>query len=222
MKFVDVLRSILRQNPEGLTPQQIRDIVKSEYRSLYGTETHQRNVDKGHYKDLDHALLAQIYVVARQTSDVNADKSTKPITLSLVDALESPTPMPSEDAIDPIETEDLARLEEGIGTVYVLGTSLYTKNGDEIVKVGITTGSVEDRVRQLYNTSVPTKFRVIETYDVKNYAELEQSLHRLLDPYRISKAREFFTEQCLPYVEKIAALHMEIQSARASDDRGDA
>lgn len=211
MKFIDAIRAILDKRASGATPQELREVIKDEFPSLYDTDSHQRNVEKGHYKDLDHALLAQIYVVTRQASDIYTDRSTKPITLSLFDSGDVGV-VEGETTIDSIETESLDRLEEGVGTLYVLGTNLYTKAGLEIVKIGITTGSVEARIRQLYNTSVPTKFRILRKYDVKNYSELEQSLHKLLDPYRINRAREFFTEQCVPFVEKIAALHLEIQS----------
>lgn len=110
-----------------------------------------------------------------------------------------------------IESENLERLEAGIGTLYVLGTSLFTKEGDEIVKIGITSGNVENRIAQLYTTGVPFRFRVITQFETKNYAELEQSIHKLLDPYRLNRSREFFIEKCLPYVEKIVSVHKYIQ-----------
>ena len=215
MKFIDLIRAILRDKPEGATPQQIRDQIKAEYSDWYGTETHRRNVEKGHYNNLDHALLAEIYIATRQASDIYADRSTRPMTLTL----EPSSPVPDAiqtDSSDLIETEDLSRLEQGTGTLYVLGSNLYTKGGAEIVKIGITTGKVNDRIQQLYTTGVPTKFRVIQTFDVQNYAEAEQALHKLLDPYRISRAREFFTEECLPYIERIVAIHVELQGAQTA------
>ena len=91
------------------------------------------------------------------------------------------------------------------------GTNLYTKDRQEIVKIGITTGSVEGRVHQLYTTGVPFRFRVSRAFETRNYYELEQSAHRLLDPYRINQSREFFTEKCLPYVEQLLQMHKSIQ-----------
>lgn len=215
MKFIDLIRTILRNKPEGATPQEIRDQIKVKYSDWYGTEAHRRNVEKGHYNNLDHALLAEIYVATRQASDIYADKSTKPMTLTLEPS--SPVPDAGEpEALDLIDTEDLNRLEEGAGTIYVLGSDLYTRAGSEIVKIGITTGDVGKRIRQLYTTGVPTKFRVIKTYDVHNYAELEQALHKLLGPYRINRAREFFTEECIPFVDRIVAIHVEIQNSRTA------
>lgn len=51
--------------------------------------------------------------------------------------------------------------------------------------------------------------------ETKNYYELEQSLHKLLAPYRINKSSEFFTEKCLPFVDKIVAIHTEIHICKS-------
>jgi hypothetical protein len=64
LSLVGLIRQILRTHPEGMTPQQIRETIKTSYPDFYDTESHRRNVDKGHYKDIDHALLAQIYVAS--------------------------------------------------------------------------------------------------------------------------------------------------------------
>ncbi|HEY7334156.1 MAG TPA: GIY-YIG nuclease family protein [Bryobacteraceae bacterium] len=47
--------------------------------------------------------------------------------------------------------------------------------------------------------------------ETKNYDALERALHSLLDPYRINRSREFFTDRCLPHVEQIVAIHELIQ-----------
>lgn len=81
MSFVDIICQILRTYPEGLTPQQIREIIKARYPDYYDTESHRRNVAKGHYNDVDHALLAQIYGMSRTSGQVVVDKTQKPIRL---------------------------------------------------------------------------------------------------------------------------------------------
>jgi hypothetical protein len=191
-----------------MTPQQIRDAIKANHPDFYGTESHRRNVDKGHYKDLDHALLAQIYIASRTGGQILVDKTQKPIRLTLAPEATDDISVPDEE----IDTENLERLEAGVGTLYILGTNLFTKSGEEIVKIGITTGTVESRINQLYTTGVPFRFRVIKEFDTKNYYELEQSIHKLLDPYRINRSREFFTEKCLPYVAQIISIHNDIQT----------
>ena len=79
MSFFELIRQILRAHPEGMTPQQLRDKIKTDHPEYYGTESHRRNVEKGHYKDLDHALLAQIYVASRSAGQIAVDRSQKPI-----------------------------------------------------------------------------------------------------------------------------------------------
>ena len=81
MSFVDIICQILRTYPEGMTPQQIREIIRARYPDYYDTESHRRNVAKGHYNDVDHALLAQIYGVSRTSGQIVVDKTQKPIRL---------------------------------------------------------------------------------------------------------------------------------------------
>jgi hypothetical protein len=67
-----------------LTPQEIRDRIKSEYSEYYQTPSHLRNVAKGHYKDADHALLAQIYILINSNRNFHCDKTQKPMKVSWV------------------------------------------------------------------------------------------------------------------------------------------
>ena len=124
----------------------------------------------------------------------------------------APAPETGPQEEEDISAENLERLEAGIGTLYVLGTNLFTKDGAEIVKIGITSGTVESRVNQLYTTGVPFRFRVISQFETKNYNLLEQSLHKLLDPYRVNQSREFFLDKCLPHVERVLAIHRDIHT----------
>lgn len=207
LSFTDVIRQILRQNPEGLTPQQIRDIVKVEYPQHVGTPSHLRNVAAGNYKDLDHAVLARIYLACRSASDISPDKSRKPHLMTLLaDATDAEIK-----ADDFIEGEDLAKLEADVGTLYVLSTGLYTANQVEIVKIGITTGSVDKRISQLYTTGVPFRFTIVSQLETTNYSKLEQALHCLFDKYRINKSREFFTAHCLKFLPELIAIHRKIE-----------
>lgn len=82
MNFVTLIRQILLKHPEGLTPQQIRMIIKVSYPDFYGTESHQRNVKKGYYKNIDHAVLAQVYA-SHTAKDIVVDKTQKPLKLAL-------------------------------------------------------------------------------------------------------------------------------------------
>jgi len=209
MKFREAIRELLTNKPEGLTPQELRSLIKQLYPELYGTESHRNNVEKGHYKDLEHALLAQIYVAQRNASDIYSDRSQKPMKLSLRESC-VPEPEEYEDPQEAIATEDFEKLEIGLGTLYILGTHLFTKEGKEIVKIGITSGPVEKRISQLYNTSVPYRFRIIQEMETTNYSELEQAMHKIFDPFRINKSREFFTEDCLEFVDALFVIHQKV------------
>jgi hypothetical protein len=208
--FVELIKQILAARPDGMTPQEIRETIKARYPAFYGTEAHRRNVEKGNYHDLDHALLAQIYVTSRSSRQIAADRSRKPMRLSISTDGAVPGPADVSTQDEDIGAENLERLEAGIGTLYVLGTNLFTKEGTEIVKIGITSGNVESRVSQLYTTGVPFRFRVISQFETKNFNLLEQSLHKLLDPYRVNQSREFFLDKCLPHVERVIAIHKDI------------
>jgi hypothetical protein len=83
LSFVALIRQILRMHPEGMTPRQIREIIKVKYPDFYGTESHRRNVEKGHYKNVDHAVDAQIYSASRTADRLVVDKTQKPLKLTL-------------------------------------------------------------------------------------------------------------------------------------------
>lgn len=62
----------------------------------------------------------------------------------------------------------------------------------ELIKIGRTNRSVEERLKELNNTSLPTQFSVeyiIETSDSKY---LEKLIHKNFDEHRVNDNREFF------------------------------
>lgn len=207
LSFTNVVREILRQNPEGLTPQQIREIVKAEYPQHVGTPSHLKNVSAGNYKDVDHAVLARIYLACRGASDVVANKHRKPQLMTLL--VDAASVEIKDD--DFIAGEDLAKLEADIGTLYVLSTGLYTAEQVEIIKIGVTTGPVDKRITQLYTTGVPFRFTIVSQLETTNYSKLEQALHCLFDKYRINKSREFFTAHCLKFLPDLIVIHRKIE-----------
>ncbi|ETF09810.1 hypothetical protein BJN42_10515 [Pseudomonas koreensis] len=207
LSFTDAVRNILREHPAGMTPQEIKEIIKVRYPQHYGTESHVRNVESGNYKDVDHAVLARIYIACRSASDIFADKSQKPHRMSL-ELSSKVNELESEDFID---GENLEKLADDVGTLYVLGTNLHTADGVEIIKIGITTGSLDKRIAQLYTTGVPFRFRVISQWETTNYAKLEQALHCFFDKFRVNKAREFFTAECLSHIPSLIGIHQKVE-----------
>jgi hypothetical protein len=83
MTFTETIKNILGSTLQPLTPQDIRSIIKEKYPDYYGTPSHQSNVQKGHYKNLDHALLAQIYSLIRTNDTFSCDTNVKPMRISL-------------------------------------------------------------------------------------------------------------------------------------------
>lgn len=60
------------------------------------------------------------------------------------------------------------------------------------VKIGLTNGSLEERIRSLDTTSVPLPFECFYAARVKNCREVEKLLHDTFLDYRIRSNREFF------------------------------
>lgn len=74
------------------------------------------------------------------------------------------------------------------GYVYVLSNEAMPG----IVKIGMTTGSVEDRAQQLYQTGVPLPFKVEHEVMSPNCAAMESHAHGYFSHCRVSSSREFF------------------------------
>lgn len=75
------------------------------------------------------------------------------------------------------------------GFIYMVRNPSFAEN---IFKIGLTRKNVDERVKQLSNTSVPDKYQIIKRWNVKNCIEAEKRIHKLLVKYRINDKREFF------------------------------
>lgn len=203
MTFIEAVISVLQKSGTPLSPSAIRDAIKSNHPEFYNTESHQKNITNGHYTSADHALLAQIYTTTNSDTFVR-DKSAKPMLISLRDREENLSEAITEEPLS------LESVEQDIGILYILKSNVFTNNGREIIKIGITSGETESRIKQLYTTGVPYRFVIYKEFKVFGFMELEKSLHALLGKFRVNPAREFFTDECLPYAERLIALHMEI------------
>ena len=76
---------ILTSAHRPMTPQEIREVIKKEYSQYYGTPSHIKNVKNGNYKDMDHAVLAQIYSLVGSNKSFVCDKTSKPMKIRLHD-----------------------------------------------------------------------------------------------------------------------------------------
>ena len=72
--------------------------------------------------------------------------------------------------------------------VYVL----TNESMEGMVKIGRTSTSVEQRIRELDNTSLPLPFQCFYAAEVSNAATVEGKLHRIFSDKRVRANREFF------------------------------
>ena len=78
---------------------------------------------------------------------------------------------------------------------HVISGYVYVLKNDSmpgILKIGMTTRTVEERIAELNGTNLPTPFRLVLKYFSKRPQEDEAALHKRLEDYRISDSREFF------------------------------
>lgn len=61
-----------------------------------------------------------------------------------------------------------------------------------LIKIGITSGTIEERMRSLYSTGVPLPFECYYALEVENASAIEKKLHHGLDDSRVNDSREFF------------------------------
>lgn len=78
---------------------------------------------------------------------------------------------------------------EFVGKIYILST----RESKDILKIGYTNRTVEERVREINSaTGVLIPYGVRAMWLVKSAKEVEAELHTLLAPFRIRQDREFF------------------------------
>lgn len=106
----DAIAEICRAVGRPITPQQIREQIKASYPQFYQTKSQLRNVEKGHYQNPDHALLAQIYIVTGQSPRFICDKTVKPMLISLVNKESSDLKMKTSQPINARPARQKSRL----------------------------------------------------------------------------------------------------------------
>ena len=75
------------------------------------------------------------------------------------------------------------------GYVYIL----TNEHMPGLVKIGKTTRDPESRALELYQTGVPSPFKVADYVCSPDCSELEQWVHKALASHRVSEGREFFS-----------------------------
>jgi len=93
--------------------------------------------------------------------------------------------------------------EKGVGYCYIITNPAFLKN---YIKIGYT-DSLERRLNDLYNTSIPVRFEVYAALKTTKYKEAEELMHKAFEEQRISPDREYFLmlkENALDYLKVIA------------------
>jgi T5orf172 domain len=78
------------------------------------------------------------------------------------------------------------------GYVYILTNPAFTAN---TIKVGKTSRTVEERIKELDTTGVPLPYEIYASFHTSKFNELEKHAHKVLSKYlnkRIRDNREFF------------------------------
>ena len=93
------------------------------------------------------------------------------------------------------------------GIIYIIRNELHPSN---VYKIGHTTNSIHDRVRELNReTSNPGKFRICAYFPVTDVTKAEKLCHQTLERMGFARRKEFFTgsiNRMLTEVEKICFL----------------
>jgi hypothetical protein len=75
------------------------------------------------------------------------------------------------------------------GYIYILTNSAYA---EDLLKIGMTIRTPEERAMELYKTGVPAPFIVSYKRSVANCNSAENAIHKRLQNFRINSDREFF------------------------------
>jgi len=196
----EMVIDILKQENKSLIVKDITNKLVKKYPEKLESKSSQFNDDK---KLAQQQIYREIHQVT--ISDDTAffrDKNFKPLQIGLIEENQEKIEIESKN-------EDF---ESDIGIVYILGTDTFTKDAKELVKIGLTTLPVKDRIKSLYTSGVPFEFKVLREYKTSSYAELEKAMHKLLNKYRPNPAREFFTSDCLDFADEIYELHKKIEN----------
>lgn len=76
------------------------------------------------------------------------------------------------------------------------------------VKIGMTSRTVQDRMKELYTTGVPLPFQCIAAKRVSNVEEKEATIHRIFQEYRTPN-REFFRIPTSKALDLFSLIHGE-------------
>ena len=110
-----------------------------------------------------------------------------------------------------------------MGIVYVVTNPAMP----DMVKIGRTTRTIEERLRSLDTTGVPVPFECVGAWEFEDPVKVEASLHKAFADRRVRKTREFFrirADQPIAILETFGAKDVTpqddiVDEKNAADDR---
>lgn len=112
-------------------------------------------------------------------------------------------------------------MEKKEGFVYILTNPSFK---EAWIKIGYTDRTVEERCKELSNTSVPFPFQIFATLKTKQYKEIEDIVHESFDLYRVNPDREFFLikpERACEILKKFLKILGEESCLQEYDENGE-
>lgn len=109
-----------------------------------------------------------------------------------------------------------------MGNVYLL-MSTDSDGEKELFKIGITKSSINKRIRSL-STGNPNKIILINSYNSKNYKEIEKWLHSRYSLNKTNSENEWFyltNEQVSNFVETCKKIDETINYIKSTSTLGD-
>ncbi len=117
--------------------------------------------------------------------------------LSFEKTIETLAEMPTRLCLGCLVGRLMIREDDDAGWIYLLST----RQARTLLKIGMTTRSVEQRVREINNaTGVVIPFGVRRCWRVRTPAQAEKQVHRALSEFRIRDDREFFEAEFMQVV----------------------
>ncbi len=98
----------------------------------------------------------------------------------------NPKEAPKQGTIPEEKPEEPKKKDEGF--VYILTNDAFKAN---YIKIGYTT-DLDERLRSLYNTSIPKPFKVYALLKTRKFKFAEKLMHETFRDYRTGDDREFF------------------------------
>ena len=179
-KLVEFIRILQKSVENGNSIREADNWVDNSYQV-------KKFFDKEFNNDKNMAACAwRFYYYLRDNTPQQPKPETKP----------SPTPIPESPTPKP---------EKGVGYCYIITNPAFQKN---YLKIGYT-DSLERRLNDLYNTSVPARFEVYAALKTAKYKEAEILMHSKFEDERVGSDREFFLllkDDALNYLKVVAKI----------------